>query len=631
MIFRQDINGLRAIAVISVVIFHFMPNLLPGGFSGVDVFFVISGYLMTSIIVKGLEKNAFSTFGFYLARAKRIIPALAVLCIALLIYGWIWLLPVDYKDLAKHVASSISFLSNFIYLRESGYFTTGSLEKWLLHTWSLSVEWQFYIVYPLILLAFKKIWGLKKVLEFVSILLIATFAASVSYTYSSPESAYFMFYSRAWEMLAGGLIFLLPGVSANKLQQVLKYSGFALVFFGLFYANDEIPWPGYAALFPVAGTALIIFANAKSFVIDNRVMQWLGKISYSVYLWHWPIVVQLSYLGYSGDYFFASVGILISIVLGYLSYVLIEQYLTRVYPIVTLFRVLLFTLPIALFSVFVYLKDGVISDLRPISKTEKAEFIELYKSKHQNLGEAYWLKCNAYKSLLDTNTTDIAPECITQKGSGGLFLWGDSHAESYSFGLRTSIADSFPFYQVTSAGCKPSFVEPENMKGDLLRACRSSNELAIQKIEALKPDILVVAQEYGHDTVDWELFLSKVEALGVKHLVVIGPLPQWLPSLPSVITKRHWESRERYMIDRGLNREIVATNEKVKRNLVNSRVVFSDVINNLCDSSSGEYSCLVKVGDTGELIAVDYGHLSEEGSLFVVSTILFPQIEQLIK
>ncbi|MDH2397129.1 acyltransferase [Providencia rettgeri] len=148
MSFRYDINFLRAIAVMAVVIFHFKPTFLPGGFSGVDIFFVISGYLMTGIIFKGFDKNNFSLVKFYIARANRIIPPLAFLCLILLVFGWFYLSTIDYKNLTKHIASSISFISNIIYSRESDYFDSDANYKWLLHTWSLSVEWQFYIIYP---------------------------------------------------------------------------------------------------------------------------------------------------------------------------------------------------------------------------------------------------------------------------------------------------------------------------------------------------------------------------------------------------------------------------------------------------------------------------------------------------
>ncbi|MFT7682398.1 MAG: peptidoglycan/LPS O-acetylase OafA/YrhL, partial [Moritella dasanensis] len=150
MKFRTDLNGLRAIALIAVVLFHFNPSIAPGGFAGVDIFFVISGFLMTGIIFKGLNTNSLNLAEFYLCRANRIIPPLALLCFTLLLFGWFLLPPMDYINLGMHAASSVSFLSNITYFYEADYFDAGAYEKWLLHTWSLSVEWQFYIIYPII-------------------------------------------------------------------------------------------------------------------------------------------------------------------------------------------------------------------------------------------------------------------------------------------------------------------------------------------------------------------------------------------------------------------------------------------------------------------------------------------------
>jgi len=166
MKFREDINALRAIAVASVVVFHFNHSWLPGGFAGVDVFFVISGFLMTMIVVKGLEKENFSILSFYIARVKRIIPALSVLCFILLIFGLFFISPIDYLNLGKHAAASLSFVSNMVYWSESNYFNPSSNEKWLLHTWSLSVEWQFYLIYPLALVFLKKVLTFRQ-LKFV--------------------------------------------------------------------------------------------------------------------------------------------------------------------------------------------------------------------------------------------------------------------------------------------------------------------------------------------------------------------------------------------------------------------------------------------------------------------------------
>ena len=218
MYFRKDINGLRAIAVIGVMLFHFNASWMPGGFAGVDVFFVISGFLMTGIIFRGIEQENFSILKFYVARANRIIPALAVLCSVLLLFGWFYLTPLDYKNLGKHVGSSMGFLSNFIYWRESGYFDAASQEKWLLHTWSLSVEWQFYIIYPLVLVALRNFMSLKAMKVAVLHGTVLGFIFCVIATFKWPDSAYYLLPARAWEMMIGGVAYLYP-IAMQKMEE----------------------------------------------------------------------------------------------------------------------------------------------------------------------------------------------------------------------------------------------------------------------------------------------------------------------------------------------------------------------------------------------------------------------------
>jgi peptidoglycan/LPS O-acetylase OafA/YrhL len=221
--FRKDINGLRATAVIAVVLFHFNAPWMPGGFAGVDVFFVISGFLMTGIIFRGIEQENFSILKFYVARANRIIPALAVLCLVLLVFGWF--LPLDYKALAKHVVSSIGFFSNVIYWRESGYFDVASHEKWLLHTWSLSVEWQFYIIYPLVLVAMRKFMSVKAMKATVLLGTVLGFTFCVIATYKWPNPAYYLLPTRAWQMMIGGVAYLYPFALQEKRKKLVEWRG----------------------------------------------------------------------------------------------------------------------------------------------------------------------------------------------------------------------------------------------------------------------------------------------------------------------------------------------------------------------------------------------------------------------
>ncbi|PAR29085.1 acyltransferase family protein, partial [Vibrio metoecus] len=292
MKFRNDINGLRAIAVVAVVIFHFNANWLPGGFAGVDVFFVISGFLMTGIIMSGLEQGNFSILKFYVARANRIIPVLAILCFSLLVYGWFFLIPLDYGMLGKHVGSSMLFLSNIVYWNEIGYFDTASDEKWLLHTWSLSAEWQFYIIYPLVLITMKKFMPLKVMKLMVFIGMILGFILGAIATSKWPNPAYYLLPTRAWEMMIGGCAYLYPlSISDNK-KKFLEFMGLTLIILSYLLMSSEVLWPGYLAFFPAFGSFLLIQAQRfDSPITNNFLLQFLGKCSYSIYIWHWPLVV----------------------------------------------------------------------------------------------------------------------------------------------------------------------------------------------------------------------------------------------------------------------------------------------------------------------------------------------------
>ena len=324
MNFRKDINGLRAIAVIGVVLYHFNPNWMPGGFAGVDVFFVISGFLMTKIIFSGVENNTFSLLKFYVSRANRIIPALAVLCLVLMIAGWIYSPPIEYRALGKHVASSLLFLSNIIYWSEAGYFAVESHGKWLLHTWSLSVEWQFYIIYPIIIFVMRKYISIKTMKLLIVACTILSFLFCVISSYKWPDLAYYILPTRAWEMMVGGIAYLFPFNLMKKNRKIMEIFGVLLILISYVFFSKNTMWPGYLALIPVLGTFFIIQANRnKSIITGNDTFQKLGFWSYSIYLWHWPIVVV--FYNYSLPFNWIYAGIVLSVVLGFLSFNYIEK------------------------------------------------------------------------------------------------------------------------------------------------------------------------------------------------------------------------------------------------------------------------------------------------------------------
>lgn len=429
--FRSDINGLRAWAVMAVVLYHFGVGGAAGGFQGVDIFFVISGLLMTGLVVSGLGRAGrdYSIVDFYLARARRIIPALVVVCLSLMLMGW-WFLPApDYRKLADHASLSILFLSNLKYLNEAGYFDALSHDKWLLHTWSLSVEWQFYLFYPVLM---KLLWrfraNVRSLQWLVAGLLLASLGASIWVTSVDASKAFYLLPTRAWEMLAGGMVFFAqsqPSWFEDRLKRVaalravLYWLGFGLVFVGLWSFTGNDPWPGWRAVWPVLGASLILLARQdQALLTQHAVFQWLGDRSYSIYLWHWPLVVVLNYLEWQTTWWAVVGGVLASLGLGALSYRWVETTSRKFLGAMSRKRALWWTLalivvPLCLTS-WVLIKKGITGRVTPVSE------MALEEQKNTN---PRGKECHVSAGV-------TSPGCIYGGPNIKAIVIGDSHANA---------------------------------------------------------------------------------------------------------------------------------------------------------------------------------------------------------
>jgi peptidoglycan/LPS O-acetylase OafA/YrhL len=450
MQYRKDINGLRAIAVIAVVLFHFNASWLPGGFAGVDVFFVISGFLMTGIIFRGIEQENFSILKFYVARANRIIPALAVLCLVLLIFCWFYLTPLDYKALGKHVASSLGFLSNVVYWREAGYFDASSHEKWLLHTWSLSAEWQFYIIYPLVLVVMRKFMSVKAMKATVLLGTLLGFIFCVIATYKWPNPSYYLLPTRAWEMMIGGVAYLYPFTIQEKRKKLMEWLGFALIVASYLLISKDNPWPGYLAIFPALGAFLIIQAQSNdSIITSNVVFQKLGAWSYSIYLWHWPLVVVIYYFSLNEVYIY--LGIVLSVLFGFISNRYIEQIKFRndFDSLLTYLKCkpLYMALVVCVVGGVTFIENGFIK-LAPYE----------YQSLIQNAKPSpYRNKCHI------SEYQDPAESCEYFGSDISWATFGDSHSVEIAYALADKLKlDGIGLKHFSFSGCKLSYKEIES-------------------------------------------------------------------------------------------------------------------------------------------------------------------------
>jgi peptidoglycan/LPS O-acetylase OafA/YrhL len=301
--YRPDIDGLRAVAVVSVMIFHLSTGHLQGGFVGVDVFFVISGYLISAIIFSEIACSSFSVLRFYERRIRRIFPALFGMLILFSTLASFYLLPAELVNYVKSLLTAVTSSSNFYFWQHSGYFDLPESSP-LLHTWSLAVEEQFYILFPICLVVIRWFFP-KRLRSAVLILFLASLATSVVMVHYDPVSAFYLPHSRAWELLLGTLISqgYFPRLHSSILRNLATLTGIALIVYPVFYYTRRTPFPGIGALAPCIGSALIIGAGEFGSSLVSRVLSWrpvvfIGLISYSLYLWHWPVIV-LHTMGFS--------------------------------------------------------------------------------------------------------------------------------------------------------------------------------------------------------------------------------------------------------------------------------------------------------------------------------------------
>jgi len=310
--YRPEIDGLRAIAVLAVVLFHGGFGC-PGGYVGVDVFFVISGFLITSMIWKDLESGCFTFAHFWERRARRIVPALVVITLATLVAGWFLLLPMDFKSLGQASASQAVFGANFHYWLDSGYFSGDANQKPLLHTWSLAVEEQFYLLVPILLWGMFGVARLRSrtaVLSILSVGFVLSFALSIYGVARHSTAVFYLVPTRAWELLLGSIVAFLPPdpslLGRPNLRGLFALTGLALILIPVFIYTSKTPFPGLAALSPCLGAALLIWANERVMsggaptlvgaVLATPLLVFIGAISYSLYLWHWPFLAFSKYL-----------------------------------------------------------------------------------------------------------------------------------------------------------------------------------------------------------------------------------------------------------------------------------------------------------------------------------------------
>lgn len=602
--YRPDIDGLRAISIIVVVAYHAHPWLLPGGFIGVDVFFVISGFLITRIILGEIDGKRFSIPRFYARRIRRIFPALIAVLATTFALGWIVLLPDQFELLGKNLAAGVAFAANLFQITQTGYFAPSAADNPLLHLWSLGVEEQFYIFWPPILLL---IAGSRRRRLWIGLLATVSLGASAIAMFGHKDWAFYAPISRAWELLAGGLLadLDLSKRRAALPENLLSATGLVMVAGSALALNRDLPFPGLYALAPVAGAALIL-ASPNAF-LNRRLLSsppfvGIGLISYPLYLWHWPL---LSYLGIlrNGVPNFLEIwaAVIIALIASALTYGFIELPLRRRPGVVPALSASLAA--IGVMGVAAIVTGGFAVRFPP-------ELQEIARIRTED-SPAFHDHC-----LMVQPGSAYDGGCVEAGDKPLLFLWGDSTAAALYPGLQDAEGKlgTFRLARFASPGCAPVLDTGSNA------GCDEVNETAFRLVLSARPDVVLLQAMWGgnNDLEKLRATIRKLREAGVSRIVLLGPVPVWKRTLPHALIN-HYRFSHRLperMADG------VSGPEADERMAAFSKAGSIDYISArsvLCD---GDLGCLARIGPSAaDVVTTDTVHLSQQGSRFLVEHI----------
>ena len=620
--YRADIDGLRAIAVLAVVVFHAFPQWLSGGFVGVDIFFVISGYLITTIIVESLRAGEFSLVEFYSRRVKRIFPALLMVFLTCYVVGWYYLDTGDFSLLGKHIAGGAGFVSNIVLWQESGYFDPDANTKPLLHLWSLGVEEQFYLIWPLI------VWGTLR--SRASLSGVVATVTLVSFVYGlwainhGSATAYYSPLSRFWELLAGSSLSLfLSGRSAPvempaSRRNLLAAASLFAMFSGMFIIRQEYAFPGWWALLPVLGAVGIIASGpnttVSSKILSHPLLVWFGLISFPLYLLHWPILTYWNLVTLkrpSVPLTFAMV--LLSILVAWVVYRCLERPVRQRGRGKTVIALILPMLLVGLVGFNTFVREGL--PFRTIRTEALKSDIKKYLAAPSNA-----LNCNA----IDDGYA-LPVECFNAKiprTKPVVYLWGDSHTANFSYGMTKDKLKEFDINLLVAmrGACPPVL----NYRATDTPKCDEFIRQSFNSIEIYKPDTVVLLASWASyftkrefNPLPEEAITATVAALkqiGVKNVVIVGCFPIYEVSQPKLGARifvagqrdRTYERFEQAEFD--VDRRVAGIARR-------SGAMFISPLDALCNKDG----CLMSASRTEYApMAYDVSHMTYPGSAYFI-------------
>ena len=592
--YRKEIDGLRAIAVIPVILFHTGFQIFAGGFIGVDIFFVISGYLITLIINKEIENKKFNLFVFYERRIRRILPALIFMLAVTYIISYFIFLPGAHKTIGQFVITSIFSISNlFLYLRGNNYFGLEDGNNPLYHTWSLGVEEQFYFFFPIFLLLANIIFKNKLFLPVTLIALLSFYVSEVVQKDDLIANFYFP-HTRGWELLIGSITALIVNKIGSKKNEIISLIGLIAILLSIFIFDKTFPFPSIYTLVPILGVVLIlIYGNEDTIVaklLSNKYLVGIGLISYSIYLWHLPLYTFLKYF-FEINNFNLIIYFLLLIFVSYLSYKLIEiPFRFKLKRRNFLLYVSISSLILTIVAIFGHLNGGY------------PERKEIFSKLQHNHG--FGIFCNGNATVSTKCSENSNPE-IAILGNSYAMSWVNSIKEKYDKKI----------VQLTQDSCALGFVD--RVKDINVMTCKDFYIQSIDTISKTNSISKVILSSNFNKEIDNDLFIESFKKLlfklNNKNIIVIGPTPKAPFNVGECLAKKELffsDSNCDFLLSSNHKSKIMKIS-KILENMKN--VKFVDITDIICPNNY----CSMKPIDN-VLLYVDNGHLSNLGALYVI-------------
>lgn len=619
MKFRVDIEGLRAVAIISVVLYHMRIGFAYGGFVGVDVFFVISGYLITKIIANHLESDNFRLIDFYKRRIARLFPALFVMLAIVTILAVFVLPPTRLQAYASTLSSAALFVSNIRLWQQSSYFEYITDSRLLLHTWSLSIEEQFYIVLPLVLIAIHR-WGKSRYGFYLAVLALLSFWLNIRFMAKDETLAFFMGPPRAFELLIGALLatrFAGPTLP-RSLREVIGLSGAAAILFAICTFDDDVAFPGFYALIPCLGTAAVIYAGTAGPTVVSSVLSWrplrfIGAISYSLYLWHWPL------LGLLRTYYFGIPpygAVALTVALSFGLAVLSWKYVERPFlvgngaPRRIFAKAAFASLCAVIVGVYGVRAAGLPWRYSP-------EALKMFAT-NKNFSPT---RQSCFRTRLHPLTYDQS--CIYGEGSdlGKIAVWGDSHAAELAYQLGQIAGDRARFVELSFANCPPAL----NYHLPLRPECAIHNQNILSGVLKDKNVKYVVLTAWYLRHAQRENFwhgldamVATLEAAG-KQVVMVYPYPTFPASIPETLANKL--QRGAPLVSSGMTREQFRQESAGELSHLNAIVSRHHVlVGHSEDVICPNGFCSVFTGE--QVLYLDNSHLSLAGAKLIAAKVI---------